>query len=149
MTDTLPPEGTDTTPAKTFPKDRLRESLLRNAGLSPAQIDEALQTEHETDQQLDQILVAKNFLSEHKCLEMFGELLGLEYIDNLEGVNVPDAFIQGVPVQFARTHSLIAISDKDDIVRIATHRPLDVQPMDDLATLMNREVEAVLGVFPP
>ena len=90
MTDTLPPEGTDTTPAKTFPKDRLRESLLRNAGLSPAQIDEALQTEHETDQQLDQILVAKNFLSEHKCLEMFGELLGLEYIDNLTDNPVND-----------------------------------------------------------
>jgi general secretion pathway protein E len=145
MTDTMPPEGAESKPAKSFPTDRLRESLLRKAGLTPAQIQEALQAEHETDQQLDQILVAKNFLTESKCLELFSDMLGLEHVDSLEGVNVPDAFIQGVPVQFARTHALIAISDRDDIVRVATHRPLDVQPMDDLSTLMGREVEAVLA----
>ena len=76
---------------------------------------------------------------------MFSELLGLEYRESLEGIEVPDAFIQGVPVQFARNHGLIAITDDGDIVGVATHRPLDVQPMDDLSTLMGREVEAVLA----
>ena len=130
---------------KTFRKDRIRESLLQKAGLSKAQIDEALLAEHETGQQLDQILVGKNMLSEQKCLQLFGELLGLDFVDSLDGAAVPGAFIQHVPVQFARTHALIAIGDDDDIVRVATHRPLDVQPMDDLATLLHREVEAVLA----
>ncbi len=145
MTDTLPPEGAETKPAKATPKDHLRESLLRKAGLTPAQIEEALLEEHESGQQLDQILIAKNFLTEPKTLEMFGDMLGLEYLDSLEGIGVPDDFIQGVPVQFARTHALIAISDEGDVVRVASHRPLDVQPMDDLATLMGRELEAVLA----
>ncbi len=145
MTDTLPPEGAETKPAKAPPKDHLRESLLRKAGLTPAQIEEALLEEHESGQQLDQILIAKNFLTEPKTLEMFGDMLGLEYLDSLEGIGVPDDFIQGVPVQFARTHALIAISDEGDVVRVASHRPLDVQPMDDLATLMGRELEAVLA----
>ena len=145
MTDTTqdgPPESA--APAAP-PKDRIRESLLKRAGLSDAQIQEALQAEHDGDQQLDQVLIAKNFLNESRCLELFGDLLGLDYVDNLEGVNVPDAFIQEVPVQFARTHALIAIGEDDDVVRVATHRPLEVQPMDDLATLMGREVEAVLA----
>lgn len=145
MTDTTPTEaGTDT---PDLPGDNLRQRLLKEAGLSEAQIQEALQEEREGDQQLDQVLVQKGFLPERACLKLFGEMLGFDFVEDLEGANVPDAFIQDVPVQFARTHALIAIDDHEDqdIVRVVTHRPLDIQPMDDLATMMGREVEAVLA----
>ncbi|MEC9046846.1 MAG: ATPase, T2SS/T4P/T4SS family [Planctomycetota bacterium] len=145
MTDTTP--NTARTDSPGFPQDHLRQELLAKAGLSEAQIQEALQEERDGDQALDQVLVQKGFLQERACLELFGELLGLDFVDNLEGVHVPDAFIQDVPVQFARTHALAAIGEdeQENIVRVATHRPLDVQPMDDLATMMGREVEAVLA----
>jgi hypothetical protein len=134
-----------TTPAPTVFQDRIREGLLRKAGLNQAQIDEALLAERETGQQLDQVLVGKNLLPEAKCLQFFGEFLGLEWRPSLEGTAVPGAFIHNVPVQFARTHGLIAIEDTGTLLRIATHRPLEVQPMDDLATMLGREVEAVLA----
>jgi general secretion pathway protein E len=125
--------------------DRIREALLRKAGLQQGQIEDALRTERETGQQLDQILITKNFLSEAKCLQFFADLLGLEFRQSLEGVGVPAVFIQQIPVQFARTHGLIAIEDTGVLLRVATHRPLEVQPMDDLATLLGREIEAVLA----
>ena len=145
MTDTTPTAGE--TESAGLPQDDLRQRLLARSGLTDAQIQEALQEEREGDQQLDQVLVQKGFLQEKACLELFGEMLGIDYVDSLEGVNVPDAFIQDVPVQFARTHALVAIDtdDDQDLVRVVTHRPLDVQPMDDLATMMGREVEAVLA----
>jgi len=127
------------------PRDRVRESLLRKAGLSQQQIDDALRTEQETGQQLDQVLVSKNFLSEAKCLQFFAELLGLEFRPSLDGVGVPGMFIHQIPVQFARTHGLVAIEDTGTLLRVASHKPLEVQPMDDLATLLDREVEAVLA----
>lgn len=126
-------------------QDRIREALLRKAGLQKAQIDEALQAERETGQSLDQVLTSKNLLPEAKCLQFFAEFLGLEFRPSLEGTSVPGAFIHQVPVQFARTHGLVAIEDQAGVLRVATHRPLDVQPMDDLATMMGREVEAVLA----
>jgi general secretion pathway protein E len=126
-------------------RDRIRETLLRKAGLNQAQIDDALKTERETGQQLDQVLISKNILSESKCLQFFGELLGIEFRPSLDGVGVPGAFIHQIPVQFARTHGLIAIQDTGSLLRVATHKPLEVQPMDDLATLLDREVEAVLA----
>ena len=43
-------------------------------------------------------------------------------------------------VAFARTHGLIALGQEGNLVRVATHRPLDVQPMDDLAAIMGTEV---------
>ena len=145
MTDTTPTAAGTDSPG--FPQDRLRQELLKKAGLSDAQIQEALQEERDGDQSLDQVLVQKGLMQERACLEMFGELLGIDFVDDLEGVNVPDAFIQDVPVQFARTHALIAIGEdeQENMVRVVTHRPLDVQPMDDLATMMSREVEAVLA----
>ena len=126
-------------------QDRIRETLLRKAGLSQAQIDEALKTERETGQQLDQVLVSKNILSEGKCMAFFAELLGLEFKPSLDGIGVPGVFIHQIPVQFARTHGLVAIEDTGALLRVATHKPLEVQPMDDLATLLGREIEAVLA----
>lgn len=125
--------------------DRIREALLRKAGLSAAQIEDALKTEQETGQQLDQVLVGKNLLPESKCLEFFADLLGLEFKQSLEGTGVPGVFIHQIPVQFARTHGLIAIEDTGALLRVATHKPLEVQPMDDLATMLDREIEAVLA----
>ncbi|MBK8976844.1 MAG: type II secretion system ATPase GspE [Planctomycetes bacterium] len=126
-------------------EDRIRERLLRNAGLQDAQIQEALRIERDSGQTLDQVLVQKNMLSEERCLEFFGDFLGLEVRHSLEGVAVPGSFIQDVPVQFARTHGLIAIGVDAGVVRVATARPLDVKPMDDLATMMGSVVEAVLA----
>ncbi len=135
--------GAGTAPA--VRSDRIRESLLRKAGLTAAQIEDALKAERETGQQLDQVLVSKNLLSESKCLEFFAQMLGLEFRPSLDGVGVPGVFIHQIPVQFARTHGLIAIEDTGSLLRVATHKPLEVQPMDDLATLLGREVEAVLA----
>ena len=85
-------------------QDKIREGLLRNAGLSDDQIAEALANERETGQSLDQVLVSRNMLAERDCLEYFADFLGVEMRESLEGVSVPSEFIQHVPVQFARSH---------------------------------------------
>ena len=125
--------------------DPIREGLLRGAGLDAVQIAEVLQAERESGVSLDQVLINKKFMLESKALEFFGDFLGLTVRESLEGVAVPGPFIQNVPVQFARTHGLVALSQDNGVVRVATHRPLDVQPMDDLATMLDCEVEAVLA----
>ncbi|MGE0141727.1 MAG: GspE/PulE family protein [Planctomycetota bacterium] len=125
-------------------QDRIRRRLLESAGLRDEQIREALDIERETGQTLDQILISRNILPENRCLEFFAEFLGLELRQSLEGVAVPNAFIQNVPVQFARTHAIVAIGTDGRVTKVATARPLDQKPMDDLATMMGTETEAVL-----
>ncbi|MCA8958497.1 MAG: hypothetical protein KDC87_20640, partial [Planctomycetes bacterium] len=125
-------------------QDRIREALLRRAGLTDEQITTVISTERETGNSLDQVLIQKNIMTEGKVMDFFGEFLGLEVRPSLDGVSVPSDFINNVPVQFARTHGLIALDQRGHITKVATHRPLDVQPMDDLAAMMGTEVEAVL-----
>ena len=117
--------------------DRIREALLRKAGLDEEQISTVVEAERESGASLDQVLQNKNIMSEEKVMEFFGDFLGLETLMELEGVAVPGDFINNVPVQFARTHGLIALGARGHVMRIATHRPLDVQPMDDLAAMMD------------
>lgn len=126
-------------------KNSIREGLLEEAGLTQAQMDDALEAERELNQPLDQVLITRNLLPENRCLDFFGKYLGLEVVESLEGTPVPSAFIQHVPVQFARTHHLIAVAEDEHVFKIATCRPLDVKPMDDLATMLDTDVEAVLA----
>lgn len=125
-------------------EDRIRERLLQTAGLREEQIRDALAAERETGQSLDQVLIGRNLMNERECLKFFGDFLGLEVRESLEGVAAPSDFIQHIPVQFARTHGLVAIESDGRSTKVATHRPLDVKPMDDLATMLGTECEAVL-----
>jgi general secretion pathway protein E len=125
-------------------KDRIREMLLARAGLKAQDIESALRIEEETGQTLDRVLINKGLVEEEKCLRFFGEILGIPYRADISGVAVPPDFIQSVPVQFARNFNLVAIERQNGVVKVATCAPLDVQPMDDLATMLSADVEPVL-----
>ena len=126
-------------------RDRLKEALLSKAGLSPEKIEEILDAEAESGMRLDRLLPSKGFLSEDKTLQLLSEHLDIPIKDNLSGIRVPSDFINVVPVQFARTHNLCAISRNGVNCEVVTCTPLDVQPMDDLAALLDAEIEPVLA----
>ncbi|MFQ5503491.1 MAG: GspE/PulE family protein [Planctomycetota bacterium] len=125
-------------------RDRLKETLLAKAGLTPDKIEAALQAERSSGMTLDRVLTENGFLSEGKALDFLAEYLEIPHRDSLMGTKVPGYFINLVPVQFARTHNLIALSEDNGSVDVATCAPLDVQPMDDLAELLGKDVEPVL-----
>jgi general secretion pathway protein E len=126
-------------------RDRIRELLLAKAGLKPQDVEQALRIEDETGQTLDRVLVQKGLMGEEKCLNFFGDMLGIAFRKDLSGVSVPAEFVQNVPVQFARNFNLVALDRENGTVRVATCSPLDVQPMDDLATMLGAEVEPVFA----
>ncbi|MAE75759.1 MAG: type II secretion system protein GspE [Planctomycetes bacterium] len=126
-------------------RDRLKEILLTKAGLTEEKVQDALKIECETGQTLDHVLVSKGFLDESQVLEFLSEFLGIEVRPDLGGIKVPDDFIHKVPVQFARTHNLIALDRHNGAVSVATCRPLNVQPMDDLAALLSTDIDPILA----
>ena len=48
---------------------------------------------------------------------------------------MPSEFINDVPVQFARTHGLIALSREGNLSRVATYRPLEEGALETLEKL--------------
>ena len=115
----------------------MSELMKRVGGLDQDRIDESLRLQRETGQTLDKILLQKGYLDESSMLELFGEYLGYEYRAELRIDSVPGEFLKKVPVQFARTYNLVGVGqDNGDASQVATCAPLDVHPMDDLATMV-------------
>jgi general secretion pathway protein E len=119
----------------------LREQKL----LTEDQIEQALETERETGWSLDKVLLSKGFLSEHDLLKAMAEGLSIPYEEQLGHVAVPEAFINKVPVQFARNYYLIGLEQTNGTMRVATASPFDAYPMDDLASMLKLELEPVLA----
>ena len=120
--------------------------LLVDAGLSRQQLDECRSISASTGDSLDQVVLTRAYLDEPTLLQIYAKHLGFEYRKSLDGTRVPGDFVDRVPVQFARNYNLIALDrTPDGVVKVATCRPLDPHPMDDLSAMVGAEVDAVLA----
>ncbi len=125
--------------------ERVRSIILSEGLLDEERFEECVALQEETGQTLDRIFVQKGYLTEHDVLRIFGLVLGIPYREKLEGVSVPDNFVNGVPVHFARNFNLVAVGREDGTLMVATCSPFEAYPMDDLASMLGMEVEPVLA----
>lgn len=119
----------------------LREQKL----LSDEQVAQAVAAERETGWPLDKVLLSRGMLSEHDLLKALSQGLSLPYWETLAQVKVPEAFVQKVPVHFARNYYLVGLEESHGTMRVATASPFDAYPMDDLAAMLGMELEPVLA----
>ncbi len=126
-------------------RERLREVLLQRRLLSAERFEECVLEENRTGESLDRIFLQKGYLTEMDMLRAFGDVLGLEVVENLTQVQVPVEFVNQVPVQFARSYNVIGVASDIHGLRVATCSPFETNALDDLATLLSVEVEPVLA----
>jgi general secretion pathway protein E len=124
--------------------DSLAQAILQTGLLDEERLSECMHLEEETGQTIDRILVHKGYLTEKDTLVAFGRVLGIPFRETLEGVSVPDTFVNNVPVHFARNFNLIALGQNNGSLTVATCSPFDTYPMDDLASMLAMEIEPVL-----
>ncbi len=105
-------------------REQLRRLLTSRDLLSAERFEECVNEEAHTGESLDRILIVKGYLTEIDMLRAFGEVLGLEVIESLHGVQVPPEFVNQVPVHFARSYNLIALASNGHSTRVATCSPL-------------------------
>lgn len=131
--------------ALTGTRARLATILKEEAGLDESRIADCFKTADETGQTIDQILFEKKYSSEESVLKAFAKLLGLEYAHSLESTTVPKEFVQKIPVSFSRNYNLVALSQINGSTKVATCSPFDLQPLDDLAKMLETNVEPVIS----
>ena len=123
----------------------LIQTLKAQELLTDEQIEQALEAERETGWPLDKVLLSKGFVSEHDLLKAMATGLAIPYQETLQNSAVPDAFVNKVPVQFARNYYLVGLEQTNGTMRVATASPFDAYPMDDLASMLHMELEPVLA----
>lgn len=122
--------------------------MLLDAGLTRDRLEECRGIAATNGESLDRVILTKGYMEENTLLQIYAKLLGYEFRKSLDGTKVPGAFVDQVPVHFARNYNLVALESTDDGLKVATCSPLDPHPMDDLSSLLGVEVDAVLAPKP-
>jgi len=123
----------------------LSELLTTEGGMSADDVKDCAALAQDSGQGLDRLLVTKGYLSEAQMLKILSRYLSYPFRQDLREADVPKTFVDRVPVHFARSFNLVGVEEINGTVQVATCAPFDLHPVDDLATLLNKEVDVVLA----
>jgi general secretion pathway protein E len=122
----------------------LEEEAIDSKTLEKAR---ARQAGPDRGQSLGDILLDLGAISQEQYRRALSRQLNLPYLETLSEEMVDKAIITRVPINFLLAHQLIPLKEENGVVRVAMANPLQVQPLDDLRLLLEREVTPV--VSPP
>ncbi|MHC5211744.1 MAG: GspE/PulE family protein [Planctomycetota bacterium] len=123
----------------------LSELLLGEGGMSPEDVKDCAALVKDGSQTVDRLLVTKGWMTEPQMLKVLSRYLTFPFRQDLRDTDVPKHFVDKVPVHFARTFNLVGIEEVNGTVQVATCAPFDLHPVDDLATMLGKEVDVVLA----
>jgi general secretion pathway protein E len=123
----------------------LAKYLVEERGVRQDKVDHLLAKSKELGERLDTALVESGLLDEAAMLQFFSQQLGLPFEASLGAYKPYPKFAENVPAGFARNYNLVALDEVGGSVRVATCRPLDLYPMDELASLLHKPIEPVLA----
>ena len=125
------------------PERYIGEILVRQGALSPERLEQALALATEKGVRLRDVLSSTDSLDESSYVEALARELGLPVLTRIQTDQVPQELIERVPINFARQHVLLPLSESDGTVRVAMSNVLDLSPLDDLRALLGRRCEVV------
>jgi general secretion pathway protein E len=127
-------------------RQRILKALVREGALTERQVEETLKLEEETGKSFDRIIRDKGWVTEERLLGTIHTKTFWPYERSLTGAQVPPDFSEKVPVTLARQHNLCAIGvDQDGVFKIATCEPFNYHAMDEVASLLEAEVQPALA----
>ncbi len=122
----------------------LEEGTIDDETLAKAR---ARQSGPDRGQAIGDILLELGAINQEQYRRALGRQLNLPYLESLSEDMVDKEIISRVPINFLLAHQLIPLQEENGVVRVAMANPLEVQPLDDLRLLLEKEVAPV--VSPP
>ena len=120
--------------------------MLESSGkIDERTLQDCLRMERETGQTLDKIVQRRGILTEDDFNRLYADYLDTRFIESLKEIQVPEVFIENVPQQFARNYNVCGVEADESVIRVATCNPMEVFPLDDVASMVSLEVEPVLA----
>ena len=126
-------------------RDQIVQSLATAGNLDEDRVRELTKLEGDTGQTIDRLVLQKGYLQEAEVLSVMGDVMGYDVRKELRDEAVPKTFVDRVPVQFARNYNLVGIGGENGTMNVATCAPLEMHPMDDLASMLGLDVEPILA----
>jgi general secretion pathway protein E len=125
-------------------KKLIGEILIEKEGLSEEKLRECLEVQKLDGRRIGEILVDKGYIAEPALLEALSIQNGIPYLDRIDEKTLDKDLLSQVPLAFVKKNKMIPLYADDGIVTVAVADPLNIQPLDDIALLLHRDVEMVL-----
>src|SRR4051794_13956883 len=119
--------------------ERIAEVLIDDGLLLPSQLEEALELQKKQGGRLLKLLTDKCFVTEHDMVMSMGRCLDTPPV-NLTRIRVPDAVMELVPKQMAKSFKVVPIAKLAQKLFLAMADPLNVIALDDLRQLTKLEI---------
>ena len=126
--------------------DYILQLIRENHLVSDDQIAEGWATVAQSSSELSIIDALKQlgYLDEGKLLAILCEQYGLELVD-LSEYEVPETVASQLPSNVARQYKVVPIRVHDDILTIAMGDPTDMDTLDAIRVVLQRDVDAVVA----
>ncbi len=126
-------------------KGEFTEILQRRGIISSDQLREAEQMSREqADINVADCLIRLSYATPEEVMRAMAEHHKMEYID-LDEVKIPDAVIELIPESVARENSILPMSENDDRLRVIVSDPMDIETIEKLRFILNRQIDTVLA----
>jgi type IV pilus assembly protein PilB len=122
----------------------LAKVLLESGQVTPEEMQAALREASATGRKLGEILSELGLVTEEDLIRAMAEEVGLEFID-LNEFTIDLKALQSIPEAMARRHQVIAIGYRNGVPIIAMANPSNVFAMDDLRTVLGRDIVTVVS----
>ncbi len=127
-------------------KDLLIKTAERTGLVDAEQLADFLEQNRESGARIDEVLLRCPHFTEDVVLKLFAEVLGQDFIEDIQTKLVPEEFIEKVPATYAQHHSLIAIKhDGESILTIILSHPLDTDALDNVSKMVHMPVKAAVA----
>jgi general secretion pathway protein E len=125
--------------------NKIGQILLDHTSLTPEQLEEVLQIQHEKGLRLGEILISKNYLTPEELAKALAIQMGYPYLDQIPASEVDPVLIKDIPLNYAKQHLVLPISKTDDYVVVVVADPLNPNPIDDLRLIFKKEIKVMVS----
>jgi type IV pilus assembly protein PilB len=120
------------------------EILIRRKTISNDQFLEADQVARDTNELPQDTLIKLGYATPEEVMRAVAEEHRVEFVDIMR-TKIPDDVIQLVPESVARENNVMPIDELDGVLRVAISNPSDVDTIEKLRFILNRDVRISLA----
>ena len=121
------------------------ELCLEQGLINQEQLARALELQKERGGRLGEILEQMNLLSPAQRYQILSQQLGLPFKEKISEQELEPELCQEIPISFVKQYELLPLRRENGRVVVASADPLNFYPLEDLARLLESELELVVS----
>ena len=121
------------------------ELCLEQGLINQEQLARALELQKERGGRLGEILEQMNLLSPAQRYQILSQQLGLPFKEKISEQELEPELCQDIPISFVKQYELLPLRRENGRVVVASADPLNFYPLEDLARLLESELELVVS----